>query len=67
MSCAQGFDVVYLASRPGTKEAYGLDISELAIEEMRRLHGSHSTCYFLLQDFFIWNDAEGFDLVFDYT
>jgi hypothetical protein len=56
-----------LASRTGTKEAYGLDISELAVEEMKRLHESRSNCHFLQRDFFKWTDQEGFDLVFDYT
>ncbi|KAJ4810395.1 Thiopurine S-methyltransferase [Rhynchospora pubera] len=66
--CGTGYDVVALAGPD--RYAVGLDMSGTAIEKAKELWASspNSECFsFLNKDFFNWNPAEQFDLMFDYT
>ncbi|KAI4304157.1 hypothetical protein MLD38_039708 [Melastoma candidum] len=66
--CGSGFDVVSMACPE--RFVVGLDVSDKALQRATQLHSSSVNAdnfMFLKEDFFTWNTAELFDLIFDYT
>ncbi|XP_010517975.1 PREDICTED: probable thiol methyltransferase 2 [Camelina sativa] len=66
--CGTGYDVVAMASRD--RYVVGLDISKTAVERSSKMFSSLPNAKyfsFLSEDFFTWEPAEQFDLIFDYT
>ncbi|XP_010526816.1 PREDICTED: probable thiol methyltransferase 2 [Tarenaya hassleriana] len=67
-ACGSGYDVVAMACP--TRRVIGLDISEAAVERSKKRFSSLPNAEyfsFLKGDFFTWQPAEPFDLIFDYT
>ncbi|CAA7050536.1 unnamed protein product [Microthlaspi erraticum] len=66
--CGTGYDVVEMASPD--RYVVGLDLSKTAVERSTKLFASSPNAKhfsFLAGDFFTWEPAEKFDLIFDYT
>uniref|UniRef100_A0A1J3ERK7 Putative thiol methyltransferase 2 n=1 Tax=Noccaea caerulescens TaxID=107243 RepID=A0A1J3ERK7_NOCCA len=66
--CGTGYDVVEMASPD--RYVVGLDLSKTAIDQSTKLFASLPNAKhfsFLAEDFFTWEPAEKFDLIFDYT
>ncbi|TFK16446.1 S-adenosyl-L-methionine-dependent methyltransferase [Coprinopsis marcescibilis] len=71
--CGTGYDVLYLANALGV-QAFGMDISETAIEAATRYRDAsslpgHKNANFIKDDFFRYKvvDDERFDLIVDHT
>jgi len=66
--CGTGYDVVEMASPD--RYVVGLDLSKTAVDQSTKLFASLPNAQhfsFLAEDFFTWEPAEKFDLIFDYT
>ncbi|ESQ39020.1 hypothetical protein EUTSA_v10001619mg [Eutrema salsugineum] len=66
--CGTGYDVVAMACPD--RYVVGLDVSKTAVERSsKRFSSLPNAKYFsfLSEDFFTWEPAEKFDLIFDYT
>ncbi|XP_018481265.1 probable thiol methyltransferase 2 isoform X3 [Raphanus sativus] len=66
--CGTGYDVVAMACPD--RYVIGLDISKTVIEQSSKRFASLPNAQyfcFLIEDFFSWEPAEKFDLIFDYT
>ncbi|CAN8284551.1 unnamed protein product [Cochlearia groenlandica] len=66
--CGTGYDVVAMACPD--RYVVGLDISKTAVERSSQMFSSLPNAKyfsFLSEDFFTWEPAEKFDLIFDYT
>ncbi|KAI3650030.1 hypothetical protein MP228_005662 [Amoeboaphelidium protococcarum] len=65
--CGEGFDVSFLAAKPGAVQSVGLDISELAVQQAQKLNGGVKGAHFEVANFFEYTPEVKFTLAFDYT
>ncbi|KFK37215.1 hypothetical protein AALP_AA4G228800 [Arabis alpina] len=66
--CGTGYDVVEMACPD--RHVVGLDVSKTAVEQSTKIFSSMPNAKyfsFVCEDFFTWEPAEKFDLIFDYT